>query len=83
MDDYCEMLIHAGLVNRGKKGPEMSREVWLEFLRDVGICPEPQESNIGDALAEPERGFVDINNLKAVKDESTNRTLLFLKKTGK
>ena len=40
MDEYCKLLFLAGLVKIGKSSIEMSKEDWLQYLRDEGICPE-------------------------------------------
>jgi hypothetical protein len=40
MDKYCELLYVAELVNFGKRGPQMSKDVWLQLLKDEQLLIE-------------------------------------------
>jgi hypothetical protein len=67
MDEYCELLYVAELVNFGKHGPQMSKDVWLQFLKDEQLLIE---GDVQHSIAEVEGGQVDFNKLKALKGES-------------
>jgi hypothetical protein len=77
MDEYCELLYVAELVNFGKRGPQMSKDVWLQFLKDEQLLIE---GDVQHSITEVEEGQVDFNKLKALKGEPKKpKDLLFLR----
>jgi hypothetical protein len=80
MDEYCDLLCTAELVQIGKRGPELSREKWREYLRQEELCPM---DDIEHSVAEIEMGQVDLNKLKVLQQQQTKRKdLLFLRIGG-
>ena len=74
IDEYAEVLFVAGLIQRGKRGFEISVELWREFLNEHGIRALE--------IADVSQGKVNINSLKistAGKELEDRKTLAFLR----
>ena len=77
MDEFCRLLYIADLVQIGKRGAQLSRNIWAQFLRDEQLLID---GDVEGSEAEVEKGQVELNNLKTIKQPCRTRRmdLLFL-----
>ena len=76
-EEYSEVLYHAELISRGKKGYQYSEETWRVFLRDYGLFGSGELS-----IAEVTHHRAFTHNLKtpgSTNDLTTRKDLLFLR----